>query len=523
MWHTSEPEDDDALHAPEDYGHKGRSARATQPFVLCSLRGWLNVGTLGLLLAALLGLFIGYPIVLHIVDKPTKTPGFNLGGINATGQVPDLPIKRLIDPMTPQDAMSRTGSDGEAYNLVFSDEFETDDRTFYPGDDPYWEAQDLHYWPTGDMEWYDPSTITTKNGKLVITLDQKDPINNHNLSYTSGMLTTWNKFCFTTGYIEARVSLPGSSDVPGLWPGIWTMGNLGRAGYGATTEGMWPYSYDSCDLGTFPRQMDKSGNPATSATDGWQGSFLSDQPGQRLSACTCPGSDHPGPKTSNGRAAPELDVIEAQIDLGTLTGEVSQSYQIAPFNAFVKFVNSSPETTIYDPSITKFNSFTGTALQQAISGVTKVSSDVYNDKAYTTYAFEYWSDMKNRDEGYVLWYSSGQPSWKITSASIGPDPVSQVDQRLIPEEPMYIILNLGLSTSFTTVDLDKLVFPSKMYIDYVRVYQREGVSEGVTCDPSHHPTADYIKNHPDAYTNWNWTTWDQAGYQLPRNSKYDGC
>jgi hypothetical protein len=30
--------------------------------------------------------------------------------------------------------------------LVFSDEFNTDGRTFYPGDDPYWEAEDLHYW-----------------------------------------------------------------------------------------------------------------------------------------------------------------------------------------------------------------------------------------------------------------------------------------------------------------------------------------------------------------------------------------
>lgn len=36
---------------------------------------------------------------------------------------------------------------------------------------------------------------------------------------TQGMLTSWNKFCFTTGYIEVSVSLPGSPNVPGLWPG----------------------------------------------------------------------------------------------------------------------------------------------------------------------------------------------------------------------------------------------------------------------------------------------------------------
>ena len=39
-----------------------------------------------------------------------------------------------------------------------------------------------------------------------------------------------------------------------LWPAIWTMGNLGRAGYGGTLDGMWPYTYDSCDVGTLPNQ-----------------------------------------------------------------------------------------------------------------------------------------------------------------------------------------------------------------------------------------------------------------------------
>jgi hypothetical protein len=50
--------------------------------------------------------------------------------------------------------------------------------------------------------------------------------------------TNRNKFCFTGGYIEASVQLPGANNVFGLWPAIWTMGNLGRAGYGASLEGM---------------------------------------------------------------------------------------------------------------------------------------------------------------------------------------------------------------------------------------------------------------------------------------------
>jgi hypothetical protein len=47
----------------------------------------------------------------------------------------------LIDPDTPNSAMTRTSTfDGSTLNLVFSDEFNDNNRTFYPGDDPYWYA-----------------------------------------------------------------------------------------------------------------------------------------------------------------------------------------------------------------------------------------------------------------------------------------------------------------------------------------------------------------------------------------------
>lgn len=84
-------------------------------------------------------------------------------------------------------------------------------------------------------------------------------------------MSTWNKFCFTGGLLESSVSLPGVNNILGLWPAVyvilyctivvfnllfssWAMGNLGRAGYGASLEGMWPYTYDSCDIGTVRNQ-----------------------------------------------------------------------------------------------------------------------------------------------------------------------------------------------------------------------------------------------------------------------------
>lgn len=119
-------------------------------------------------------------------------------------------MPELIDPDTPDSVKSRTGFDGKQYELVFSDEFNTEGRTFYPGDDPFWEAVDLWYGSTADLEWYDPKQVTTKNGALQITMVQvTDPSLNHGLEYVSGMLQSWNKFCFSSGYIEVSMTLPG--------------------------------------------------------------------------------------------------------------------------------------------------------------------------------------------------------------------------------------------------------------------------------------------------------------------------
>jgi len=517
MWDTKDPDLDDPLHNPDPV----RDAALDKSFTFFSARGWMNASAFILLVAGLLTLFAGYPIIIYAREPKKVGPGFNLGGTNGTGQVPNLPnMPKLIDDDTPSDAMSRVGTDGKTYNLVFSDEFEQAGRTFWPGDDPFWEAVNLHYWPTGDLEWYTPQAIVTEGGKLVITMEEM-PI--ANLSFSSGMLQSWNKFCFTTGYIEMSISMPGSPLAPGLWPGAWTMGNLGRAGYGATTEGMWPYSYDSCDLGTFPNQTNHDGTPTAVQTGGVNGAELSFLPGQRLSACTCSGSDHPGPSVQDGRGVPEIDVIETQVDVSTFTGQVSQSFQTAPYNYQYQPDNSSDAITVYDDSITILNSYKGGQYQQAVSALTQISSQNYNNNGYATYGYEWWSNPSNRDEGYITWYSQGQKSWTMTSKAIGPDPISQVDQRLIPEEPMYIILNLGMSPSFQKQDFKHLQFPSKMYVDYVRVYQRSDVKEGTTCNPSSHPTTDYIQSHLNAYSNPNLTTWDQAGYSFPRNSKYDGC
>lgn len=66
-----------------------------------------------------------------------------MGGINATGQVAKIPGNfGLIDLDTPTTAYKKASymNPDDDWDLVFSDEFNVDGRTFYPGDDPYWEA-----------------------------------------------------------------------------------------------------------------------------------------------------------------------------------------------------------------------------------------------------------------------------------------------------------------------------------------------------------------------------------------------
>jgi len=159
------PESDDESYVAEKGNtypiHKSNVSDAL------SMRGFHNGGCLFILIAGILALlwvhpFIRTSLTAHIgirivypvttfVKRPnfSNLGGYNIGGINASGQVPTLTGNwGLIDAETPKSAYTRTSwADGKTQlRLVFSDEFNLDGRTFYPGDDPYWEAENFHYW-----------------------------------------------------------------------------------------------------------------------------------------------------------------------------------------------------------------------------------------------------------------------------------------------------------------------------------------------------------------------------------------
>ncbi|KAK4685737.1 beta-glucan synthesis-associated protein KRE6, partial [Tremellales sp. Uapishka_1] len=526
-WSSIGPEADDDFHDP-DFKDKGH----TRFFgAMLTVRGASNIGCLLLMVILLVALFCVYPILSQTLEKTSSTLGaYNLGGINSTGQIPSITgLRTLIDADTPTSAYTHTSLEtGDEWELVFSDEFNTDGRTFYDGDDPYWIAEDMHYWSTNNLEWYDPRSIITKGGALTITLNKTRV---HDLNYQGGMMNTWNRFCFTGGYVEAAVSLPGTHTVYGLWPAIWAMGNLGRAGYGGTLEGMWPYNYDSCDVGTLSNQT-LNGLPAVALTEGdssYDG-ILSYLPGQRLSRCTCSSdTTHPGPKHDDGtwvgRGAPEIDMFEALVTTDTQIGQVSQSGQWAPFNPYYKFINNSKTYEIYNDSITALNGYSGGIYQQATSAISTTDQNCYTGPdetgCFSIYGFEY----SPGDSGYITWVNNAQKAWTIRGGAMAANKATEVSQRQVTEEPMYLIMNLGLSENFGAIDYDGLasLWPVTMAVDYIRVYQDPN-NKNIGCDPAAFPTAAYIAQYPDAYANPNITTFAQIPNSIkPKNNLTDTC
>lgn len=182
---------------------------------------------------------------------------------------------------------------------VMSDEFNVPNRTFADGHDPVWTAldksdDDASEGGGGSLHFYNSSWVTTtKEGMLKIKAtsaktewDRFDRVTqswkHEQTHFKSGMVQSWEKFCFTGGIVEVDVIFPGDAFIGGMWPAIWMLGNLGRATYEASTNNIWPWSFDKCD-----RDL---------------------QPGQTISACNK--QNHFGMHPFQGRGATEIDIVE---------------------------------------------------------------------------------------------------------------------------------------------------------------------------------------------------------------------
>eukprot|EP00644_Phytophthora_capsici_P003443 jgi/Phyca11/549075/estExt2_Genewise1Plus.C_PHYCAscaffold_310116 len=571
-------------------------------------------------------------------------------------------IKMWVDPDTPKSKHVYTSSRGRRWDLVMSDEFNVANRSFRPGDDHLWTSVEKPDGVNGAMELYSHNMTSTKcddDGTCyfyIKSIDEVNVINVYNMYthppgfvdayffYRSAMVQSWNKFCYQGGMLEVRAQLPGAiskqSGNPDLalgksgqvktgsfyptWPGIWMMGNLGRAIFSASTSRMWPFSYNKCEPDIFEPSNQRisacddnpgyglnrnqgRGAPEIDILEGGGlaiSSSLQIAPGMpsdfRLFPaeekydseniycvyqynCKTPGAnliDIPtsyyekerGHKSwyqglryaSNNFCNPSADekqsigtikaALEAGItentctsdtcpasldpnsDLNLIDGTGSSNWGINSNGTCFPVMNSYMGAYLCDPDNTdkrcieprnsttpKTNAMEPFNYQMdAISANWPVHLGAYTD--YFVYQVE-WVTGKNGYNGYVRWMLQGSPLFEVPSASISNVPQNSNKtnpEKMMLEEPMYILSNVALSSSWgatppnpgkqcrgdgsdQTVNKICDSFPLYLKIDYIRLYQdladdldTDNYMQ-VGCDPKSHPTKKWIEAHIDEY------------------------
>ncbi|KAI9985876.1 hypothetical protein PInf_024659 [Phytophthora infestans] len=497
-----------------------------------------------------------------------------------------------------------------------SDEFNTESRTFEAGDDHLWTAMEIADGVNSALEVYSTNMTGTEcddDGHCYFFINTTDETIEETVwnsyrsppgyetvyfYYRSGMVQSWNKFCFQGGMIEVRVQLPGAVTNASGNPDVTT---------GSTT----PYTYNECNDTIFDSQ-----NRRISACD--------DTPGHGLNA-------------NQGRGAPEIDILEgggtaisSSMQVGPGMPEdfrmledntTASSYCFYSYDCITKGANNQDVPTAYywnlrghkswyqglrygannicdveeddiqtfatinaslakgvtDNACTmelcpasfdvngdmgfkdngtvhwginangtcspKQNAYMGAYLCSpgntnsectASSGSTRSSSEfAYQMDAISTdweihmAAYLDWVtytvEWVMGDSGYVRWEVENQVIFEIPADSITnpPQDTAQMNpKKIMIEEPMYIIFNVALSSSWGSSppnagsgscrgdgssSMDSAIcdsFPMYLKIDYVRLYQDTSSSTdmAIGCDPSTHPTKQWIADNIDDYT-----------------------
>ncbi len=146
----------------------------------------------------------------------------NLGGKN-TGNT-SLPQRSALTHSPPLLLGGSNRPDIKGWALTFHDEFNA--TTLNTG---VWNIEDygkgryqnccLYF----GSQYFTAKAISLHNGELDITSDKN---NNGNVGYTSGAVTTENKFSFLYGRVDISARLSGGQ---GMWSGLWML--TGDAGH----------------------------------------------------------------------------------------------------------------------------------------------------------------------------------------------------------------------------------------------------------------------------------------------------
>lgn len=426
-----------------------------------------------------------------------------------------------------------------AFELVFSDEFNTPDRTFQDGQDPRWTALEKNDYTNDALHYYTVDNIRTNDmGELVIKTEAKDTdvigfddvkrkkthVTKH---FRSGMIQSWNKFCFTGGIIEAEVILPGKAHVGGLWPAFWLLGNLARHTYVGSSQHVWPWSSTTCTQKSRDSQL--------------------------ISGCNRVA--HYGLESRLGRGAPEIDIFEVQpgnirANMGPfLESPVGQPFMSASFQVAPGRPVNRPGSGYWPGPGQWYEGIKGgnaTALNILFYGnynhfrgdFNPAKSDYWSDaisynrqledthfKKPHRYRIE-WEVPTDERDGYLHWFLDGQ----LVSSINGTGLVNAGLGSEISSEPMYILLNTAVSSQWGFplhcpancpckkydchsadwkntcgfsegfCDMVKDESPPEYKVNWIRVYQDPNdETQKVGCSTPERPTRRFIEAHESLY------------------------
>lgn len=425
----------------------------------------------------------------------------------------------------------------KTFELIMSDEFNTPHRTFEDGVDPKWTAIEKNDYTNDALHYYSAANVeTNEDGELVITTEAAetevigfDDVNMKKTHITkkfrSGMLQTWNKFCFTGGIIEAEVQMPGKHDVGGLWPAFWMLGNLARHTYVGSSEHVWPWSSTKCSHRSRDAQL--------------------------ISGCS--NVAHYGLQRGIGRGAPEIDIFEVQPGnikanhgpfLKMPVGQpfMSSSYQVAPgrhsrpgegwwpgpgqWYSGLSGGNATSLNILFYGTYNHFLDDVDPARQDYWSDA--ISYNRQLDKGHFTGKHKYrleWAVPDNTTDGYLHWFLDNELVLAINGTGI----TEAGEGSEISSEPMYILLNTAISSQWgfplhcpsgckcKEFDCHATTFqktcgfsegfcdmvkkqPPQYKINYVRVYQdKTNDLHKVGCSTPERPTRRFIEAHEHLY------------------------
>jgi len=408
---------------------------------------------------------------------------------------------------------------------VFSDEFETEGRSFEDGEDPKWTAINKNDYTNAALHFYSNQNVRTTNGVLNITTtltkNEYRAFNEKTKKFyvdtkhvQSAMVQSWNKFCITGGIVEFSAKLPGEGSVGGLWPALWLLGNLARATYVGSSDWVWPFSYNTCSEPNRQSQL--------------------------INACNK--ISHYGMKSNEGRGAPEIDLLEGMGgDPGEIPGTsverpyVSSSLQVAPGLAKDRPVLMHQPKAGHWYEDLEYGNSTNTGLNpffygvtlvhkqkkltyqsDAISVNTQIDESYYND--HQKYRIEWDPPEKDGKGGYIRWYLNEALIFGIKGQSL------KLTGATIPSEPMSLIMNTAVASSwgfpapcpegcdcecFDCANPDCMcglptgycdIFPANFEIDYVRVWQAENETKHQTgCSTEERPSKLFIQGHKERF------------------------